>query len=37
MASRHEWGLRATGIMLVTAPEGKPGAIACHLDRLSNS
>ena len=33
----HEWGSRATGIMLVTAPEGKTGAIASHMDRLPNS
>ena len=30
-------GPRATGIMPLTAPEGKLGTIASHMDRLSSS
>ena len=33
----HEWGAHATGIMLLIASEGKLGAIASHMDRVSNS
>jgi hypothetical protein len=33
----HEWGRHATGIMLLIASEGKMGAIASHMDRVSNS
>jgi hypothetical protein len=33
----HEWGPHATGIMLLTASEGKLGTIASHMDKLSNS
>jgi hypothetical protein len=33
----HEWGRHAAGIILLTASEGKLGAIASHMDRVSNS
>jgi hypothetical protein len=36
-ASLYEWGRHVGGIMLLTASEGKLGAIASHMDRASNS